>query len=187
MRSGYSLCWTAAIGELFKSEIPESVPGYELSAEDGKNMTQLWPAGYKAAEESLNKFAKAKEESVKAEKDPKKGEKEKQQMADDGKKVLINGYADGRSRVDQPNTSRISFVATLYLLYDKLMLGRVEQTLPLSWSNQCQTSRSSNSTLIQQQAQDRKRLRHRNCKSRTSPIPNLVPSRLPYLFSGCLR
>lgn len=71
-------------------------------------MTQLWPAGHSAAMSSLHKFVKAKGEQIEAKQDPHKSGKEESQMADDGMQVLINGYSDGRSRVDQPNTSRMS-------------------------------------------------------------------------------
>ena len=71
-------------------------------------MAQLWPAGHSAATESLHKFVKAKGKQIEAKQDPSKGGKEESQMADDGMQVLINGYSDGRSRVDQPKTSRMS-------------------------------------------------------------------------------
>lgn len=98
----------AEIGPFFQTEIPTELEGFTLPEEDAKNMAQLWPAGHSAATESLHKFVKAKGDQIEAKQDPSKGGKEEAQMADDGMQVLINGYSDGRSRVDQPNTSRMS-------------------------------------------------------------------------------
>ncbi|OAV91256.1 hypothetical protein PTTG_08253 [Puccinia triticina 1-1 BBBD Race 1] len=92
------------LNKLFDCEVPTSIPGFELSAEDSRVMHEHWKAGEQAAEELLHQFLNS----------PLKSESSKQTtLTKNGKasssvETIIQQYSTLRNRPDLPGTSRLS-------------------------------------------------------------------------------
>ncbi|KAF8621588.1 hypothetical protein AX15_007613 [Amanita polypyramis BW_CC] len=89
---------------LFDNDIPDVLPGFELSPAQGKLMADIWPAGEDAAKAILHQFlhTKARVSQLGAV-DPLTNGAEK---TESGCRVMR--YADDRDRVDSDTTSRLS-------------------------------------------------------------------------------
>ncbi|KLO14947.1 hypothetical protein SCHPADRAFT_825455 [Schizopora paradoxa] len=91
-------------GKLFDSPVPEFVEGYQCEAEDGKNMTEFWPAGTEAASQMLDRFlnTKARKSQIGEVSPLTEG------AESSAKQNRISEYAEGRNRVDLDTSSRLS-------------------------------------------------------------------------------
>ncbi|KAJ7047244.1 FAD binding domain of DNA photolyase-domain-containing protein [Mycena alexandri] len=95
---------TAKFAKLFDSEVPESVPGFELDSADRTKMKQVWPAGETAANDILLRFLRTKSRSSQlGAVDPLTAGAE-----DSSKRSRISVYDAERDRADKDTTSRLS-------------------------------------------------------------------------------
>lgn len=92
------------LAQLFESEIPSSLPGFELSSEDSKTMSENWKAGEHAAQELLDRFIHSPLKSSNGRQTTLK----KNAEISDSAKTAINQYDTLRNRPDQPGTSQLS-------------------------------------------------------------------------------
>ncbi|KAJ7179017.1 DNA photolyase, FAD-binding/Cryptochrome [Mycena filopes] len=94
---------TTKFAELFDSEIPESIPGFELDPTVQTKMKEVWPAGETAANDILMRFLRNKSRSSQlGAVDPLASGTE------DSKRNRISVYDAERDRADKDTTSRLS-------------------------------------------------------------------------------
>lgn len=93
-----------AFSSLFHSDVPDSVPGFELSPEQMKLMEDIWPAGEQSASATLQRFlhTKSRETQIGAVNPLAPGADESPSSS------RIARYAHDRDRVDGDTTSRLS-------------------------------------------------------------------------------
>ncbi|KAI9609425.1 hypothetical protein H4Q26_007379 [Puccinia striiformis f. sp. tritici PST-130] len=95
--------------DLFDSEVPTSLPGFELSEQDSLVMNENWKAGEHAAEKLLNRFLNTKLEPEKKEiqttltKTGKASPTKKKEES-----TIVQEYSTLRNRPDLPGTSKLS-------------------------------------------------------------------------------
>lgn len=95
---------SSTFGHLFATEIPASIPGFELDDTDKAKMAEIWPEGEERAREILLRFLSTKARSTQlGAVDP---------LAPGAQDVLkhnrIVKYGDDRDRADKDTTSRLS-------------------------------------------------------------------------------
>ncbi|PFH52826.1 hypothetical protein AMATHDRAFT_73951 [Amanita thiersii Skay4041] len=94
----------AAFSDLFDCNVPESIMGFELNADDKRVMIECWPAGEVSAKALLQRFltTKARHSQLGAVDPLNPGAEESRSMS------RIASYCNDRDRADGDTTSRLS-------------------------------------------------------------------------------